>query len=186
MRKLTTLATAAIAALALLAVAAAPANADRPFEITDPYGTPCDEMPGGVCNDTGYQGTFNLGSAAGATCTASFDMQVAVNGALETYNTQVDCDSPSIPNIAWECASDPDWNGQIRVPDVGRPQIDLAACLDYYPFGTYNHNITVEVTSNNPRRWQQLGTGTTNAPVPINNAYFGDDYQDDNITANLL
>lgn len=185
MRKLTTLATTAIAALALLAVAAAPANADRPFQITDPLGNPCNILSGGVCLDTGYSGTFEIGSVATGDCTASFDMRVDVNGAIETYNTQADCDASSTPNVAWEC--DDSWTGQIRVPDVGRAQVDLDACLTYYPHNTnYQHQITFEIISHNPRRWQQLGTSITNALLPIDSAFFQDYVQNDNITAVLL
>lgn len=178
MRKLTMLATAAIAALALLAVAAAPASADRPFQINDPYGNPCDPY----CEDTGYQGAFDIGNVP---CTASFDMRVESDGSFEAYNTQADCDSYSLPNVAWECGGD--WPGQIRLPDTGPAQVDLDACLTYYPHSSnWNHQITFDVISNNPRRWQQVGNSITSAPMPIDSAFFTDYYQDDNVTAVLL
>jgi hypothetical protein len=178
MRKLTTLATAAIAAAVLFAVAAAPANADRPFEVTDPYGNPCSPY----CLDTGYSGTFKIG---GTPCTASFDLRIEADGSFVTYNTNASCIQGFSLQVAWEC--DDSWTGEERVPDTGAIKVDLDACLTYYPhFTNWDHDITFHVISNNPRRWAQVGDSVTSAYLPISSALLTDSYSNDNVKLRFL
>lgn len=186
MRKLTKLATTAIAAMALIAIAAPAANADRPFVVTDPGGEDsCAGQPGGVCIDTGYVGSFDIGSA---TCYTEFTVAFQANGAFETTNQpELDCENEPWNSHLQPCDTETIWHGQLRVPDSGPGQVDLQVCISQLGIWESTHYVTFNAF-NNPRRWEQNGTATVipSGCCPFEDAYFSDTYPDDNVKILLL
>jgi hypothetical protein len=179
MRKLTLLATTAIAALALTAAMAAPANADRAFEVVHPNGSPCNP-----CVDTGQAGTiaFRI-TASGATgsCDVAFDNVIYWHGALEA--TDVEISNCTLPGLAGTNACTGIWPGQLTLPDTGPAEIDLDTCLNTGA-ATVTHTITYQ-TFNNPRRWEQL-SASYNPLLEMVDSNYQDYYTPDNIGMTIL
>lgn len=178
MRKLTLLATTTIAVLAL-AVAAAPASADRAFQMVHPNGTLCNP-----CVDTGQAGTMILKITASGlvgSCDVAFTNVIYANGALEATDVQIsDC---TLPGMSGTNACTGTWPGQLRLPDVGQGQIDLDTCLNTGA-STITHDITYQ-TFNNPRRWEQL-TASYHPYLQMLDSDYTDNYSPDNVGIILL
>jgi hypothetical protein len=173
MRKLVLIATTALAAMALTAAMAAPAQADRDFLLTNPAGSYCNP-----CEDTGYTGDFDLVNPVTGIaydyCDVDYDVRFTVHGALETYNTSIDC------HYTGAYACDDSMPGQLRVPDTGPAEIDLEICL-----GPNADVSDITFTAfNNPRRWAQLSPDPLGT-LRITNAEFPDTYSADNVKVEL-
>jgi hypothetical protein len=162
MRKLTLLAVTAMAATALMAATAAPANADKPFEVVHQNGSPCEP-----CVNAGFEGTITLQTAENTVgCEVSFTNVVNYDGALEVTDVDVsDCSNPS-----YDFESCDDWPGQLYVPDTGAPRIEITTCLGTVASGPVNHDVTYKVFG----PWDQFGVPAGPAPFQIADSYYQD------------
>ena len=185
-RKLTQFALAATAAVAFAATIAAPAQADRAFQITDPDLVPC--IP--YCDDTGYQGSFEIGAA---TCATEFGIRIEADGSLQTLDVpELDCfNEPPNSNIQSCTVTGDVWDGQARVPDTGPAKIDLDICIVNGIWTSY-HEVTVDILGHQTtptRDWVQNGAATITPAqycCALQDTYFADYYPADNVRAKLL